>query len=105
MMTEHEITELIAQGIVHATADVVAEFKRASEKHGVWRTPANPSMADLTRLPILGEEFGEVCTAMTYDRGDTEDLEKELLQVATMALAWRVGIKVAKQIQAQAEGV
>lgn len=95
-MTGTEVGTLIARLMREQGDEVIEEFKRAVEKHGVWKTPASPDMIDGVRLPILLEEVGEVATAMTYDRGDSEDLEAELLQVATMALAWRVGLLLAK---------
>jgi hypothetical protein len=46
----------------------------------------------LERIAILGEEFGEVCKALTYDgmNGGTptkEELVKECIQLAAMAAA------------------
>ncbi len=95
-MSGTQVGTLIAHLMREQGEAVLEEFKRAVEKHGVWKTPANPDMTDAVRLPILGEEYGEVCRAMTYDEGDSDNLEAELLQVATMALAWRVGLAVAR---------
>ena len=41
---------------------------------------------DFTWSVILGEEVGEVCQAILAD--DTEQVEKELVQVAAVAVAW-----------------
>lgn len=79
MIYEHILTDLLdkTQGEIH----------RAYAKHG------DESMVSLEgdvgrRLGILGEEFGEVCTATTYDRGDPDELYGELIQLAAMALSW-----------------
>lgn len=65
-----------------------ATMVAAIAKHGFERTPLNIHMLNVDKLPILVEEIGEVATAMTYDRGNDDDLIKELLQTAAMALAW-----------------
>lgn len=67
-----------------------AEVMRAHLKHsrqgGSLRDPA---MSTERKLAALGEEFGEVCRALTYD-GDQGQahLVKELIQVASVALTW-----------------
>lgn len=66
---------------------VDAEYIRAHVKHS-GRTPKSPDMTDGERLAILGEEFGEVCRALTYDEGDKDNLVKELIQLSAMAAAW-----------------
>ncbi len=81
-----------------ATLDIKAELKSAAFKHGMEQTPASPSMSDPQRLIILIEEVGEVARAMTYDEGSSEKLEAELIQVATMAAAWVVGLRL-RQIE------
>ena len=73
------------------THDCRAEYDRAAAKHhGI--TPYHPSMSDVHRAAILIEEVGEVARAMTPDAtsptGHAGDLRAELVQVATMALAW-----------------
>lgn len=75
----------------NALGDCANEIERAIRKHGVYQTPMNPSMSNAERLVILVEEVGEVARAMTYDNGDPDELDKELIQVATMALATVVG--------------
>lgn len=67
--------------------EVVAEFKRADIKHGP-RTLNKDTCTDIERIVVLGEEFGEVCRAMTYDEGDVVNLKEELIQVAHVAMAW-----------------
>lgn len=65
-----------------------AEILAAIAKHGWEQTPLNPNMSENEKLIILVEEIGEVARAMTYDEGDGNKLTRELIQVATMALAW-----------------
>lgn len=84
------------------TLDMKDEFKRALKKHGIARTPANPEQAGGVNLSILVEEVGEVARAMTYDEGSKDDLEAELIQVAAMAAAWVVGLRMKRL---QTEGV
>ena len=83
--------DFLTAEIVKVLPEIVAEFKRAATKHGPYKTPASPVMSNEAKLPILGEEFGEVCRAMTYDEGSPEKLDAELIQTATMAVAWVVG--------------
>lgn len=66
---------------------IVAEFIRAKKKHGD-KTPDVPDVPDVERLACLGEEYGEVCRALTYDKDHAGALRKELIQVAAMAAAW-----------------
>jgi len=70
------------------TLDAIeSEYIRAHVKHA-GHTPKSQHMSDGERLAILGEEFGEVCRALTYDNGNAEKLVAELIQVAAMAAAW-----------------
>lgn len=72
----------------HLTLDAIAaEYVRAHVKHA-GHTPKSQHMSDGERLAILGEEFGEVCRAVTYDNRNPEKLVAELIQVAAMAAAW-----------------
>lgn len=71
--------------------DCPIEYDRAAAKHaGI--TPYHPAMSDVHRAAILIEEVGEVARALTPDAaaptGHAGDLRAELVQVATMALAW-----------------
>lgn len=75
--------------------DCAAEYDRAAAKHhGI--TPYHPGMSDVHRAAILIEEVGEVARALTPDAasptGHAGDLRAELVQVATMALAWTARI-------------
>lgn len=71
--------------------DCPIEYDRAAAKHhGI--TPYHQGMTDVHRAAILIEEVGEVARALTPDAaaptGHAGDLRAELVQVATMALAW-----------------
>lgn len=69
------------------------EILRAIRKHGIRRTPLSTDPTDAAmKLAVLVEEVGEVASALTYDRGDRENLKAELIQVAAMALAWAASI-------------
>lgn len=67
-------------------AEVLAAREAAHAKHGdnsIERVPAySPDW-----LPILGEEFGEVCGALTYDK-DAAMLRGELIDVLAVGTAW-----------------
>jgi hypothetical protein len=67
-------------------ADVRDERRRSIDKHGANAQDLLPP-GDPHLLYNLGEEFGEVCKALTYDQQASE-LRKELVQTAAMALAW-----------------
>ena len=55
----------------------------------------NPELPDAARLPILGEEFGEVCRGLTYDNDEGLDhLREELEQLAAMAVSWATVIRL-----------
>lgn len=78
-------------GAVRAALD---EVFRAKAKHGE-KTMDGPGYTETQRLAILMEEVGEVAHELTYDAakdgiegGDTGRLEKEVTQVAAMALTW-----------------
>lgn len=65
--------------------EVLRSRDAAHRKHGdnsIEREPAGSPRW----LAILGEEFGEVCRALTYD--GTADLRGELLDVLAVASAW-----------------
>ena len=66
---------------------IAAECIRASVLHPRNHF-ANVAMPRGEKLAALGEEFGEVCRALTYDVGDRVNLIKELIQVAASAAAW-----------------
>ncbi len=72
---------------------VTDEYRRAKVKHGE-RTLDGSLADDLLRLSALGEEYGEVCQALTYDKRDSDaaaharHLRLELIQVANVALTW-----------------
>lgn len=78
----------MVQTFTGLTFDAVdAAFISAQLKHGFDQTPASPGMSSWQKLSILVEEVGEVARAL--NDGESQDaLVKELLQTATMALAW-----------------
>lgn len=71
---------------------VSREARRAVDKHTFDRTPASLTISDASKLVILVEEVGEMARALTYDEGDREELKKELIQTATMALMWAASL-------------
>lgn len=77
--------------ITLTTLDIADEIvngrSAAHEKHGPNSIEAVPGRDIARWLPILGEEFGEVCEALTYDK-DPANLRAELLDLATVAVAW-----------------
>lgn len=67
---------------------VQREAARAHQKHGD-HSLVNPLMPALLKLAALVEEVGEVGRALTYDEGSGNELDRELVQVASVALSWR----------------
>lgn len=79
--------EWIALSTERVAAEVIVGRRAAHTKHGNNSIEAVPG-ADIGRwLPILGEEFGEVCASQTYDK-DPGGLRAELIDVITVATAW-----------------
>jgi|RhiMetdeSRZDD1v2_1073273.scaffolds.fasta_scaffold886152_3 hypothetical protein len=77
--------------ISNLTLDAVrAESLRAHLKHeSSGGSIFSPEMSPLKILAALGEEYGEVCRLWTYDNNpDPQELVKELLQLANVALTW-----------------
>lgn len=70
-----------------ALGAIVFERMSQEKKHGD-ESCASPSNTDAKRLAILVEEVGEVAKAMTYDNGNEDELQKELVQVAAVCVAW-----------------
>jgi len=94
--THHDILDLIVnerirqeelriKGKFHWTC---AELRHVVKKH------CDPdALVDAARLAVLAEEFGEVSRHITeslidYKRYQPQELKKELIQVAAVALAW-----------------
>jgi hypothetical protein len=84
VLDERRMREEAQMRVLDAIRD---ERRRQTEKHGD-ESCESPAVTDAKRLAILGEEFGEVCRAMTYDEGSEERLVAELVQVAAVAVAW-----------------
>jgi NTP pyrophosphatase (non-canonical NTP hydrolase) len=72
---------------MRALREVAAEMRRAEDKHGDYAFDGE-LIDTLMLVAGLGEEFGEVCRALTYDKDHAGGLRKELLQVAASATAW-----------------
>lgn len=81
-----------AREVQNTFALVLDEIRSAVRKHGYARTPLSTDMGDASKLIVLVEEVGEIARAITYDNADYENLKAELVQVATMALAWRAAL-------------
>lgn len=82
---DDDFAPMLSSVILNAIED---EILRAWQKHGE-HSMTSQDLPTLERLSILGEEFGEVCRALTYDSGEgKEELRKELVQLAAMAAAW-----------------
>jgi NTP pyrophosphatase (non-canonical NTP hydrolase) len=75
------------------TTALVDEMHRAIDKHGWQNTPLNPQNDLRDSYIIIAEEVGEVARALTRDEGNLDNLQDELVQVATMCLATVVGIR------------
>lgn len=67
-------------------AEVLAAREKAHAKHGANSIESVPA-GDSRWLPILGEEFGEVCGTQTYDK-DAAELRAELIDTLAVASAW-----------------
>lgn len=76
----HETTRLIAREVIEGRL-------AAHAKHGDESVESKPGDAVAFWLACLGEEFGEVCEALTYDK-DSGKLRAELVDVITVATAW-----------------
>ena len=81
----------MADWITTSTENVFIEVedgrRAAHAKHGENSIEAVPGRDIARWLPILGEEFGEVCESLTYDK-DSGNLRAELIDVVTVATAW-----------------
>ena len=76
--------------------DVIDELIRQRELYSVQRH------SDLAWLPILTEELGEVAEALQKDSKafkdtDSDNLEKELIQIAAVAISWVACIRAREE--------
>lgn len=80
-------------------SDLITEANRAHDKHvAAGGSLLDPGLSTERRLAALGEEFGEVCRELTYDNaGDKNNLYKELIQVANIAISWAEYIRTISQ--------
>lgn len=73
---------------------VSAEYLRAKERHGEHCIDGSAYDTNEQRLAVLMEEVGKVAHSLTYDSGEgQDDLYKELIQVATMALGFAKAVR------------
>jgi NTP pyrophosphatase (non-canonical NTP hydrolase) len=86
--------EAIRSSTLGVAGEVAVSRIKAHDKHGDNSIEAIVGDDFGRWLPILGEEFGEVAHAMTYDaKGDTlAEVRAELIDVATVATAWVAAI-------------
>ncbi len=85
-LTEHE-RDLV--NIV--SGPLLQEISHARHKHGPGNTPQNAEMPTWKKLAILVEEVGEVAEALQDEKA--KSLERELMQVAAMALLWYASLR------------
>lgn len=84
-----------ASNLLSGDLDVLAlaleEYARAAKKHPGMTLECD-GHTEATRLFALVEEIGEVAACLTYDNdaetGHGSDLESEVIQVISLALAW-----------------
>lgn len=67
--------------------EVILGRLRAHAKHGVNSIESVSTTETGKWLAILGEEFGEVCSTLTYDK-DSAELRNELIDLVTVGTAW-----------------
>lgn len=87
------MTGELLEEFMYVLDDVTDEMASAIMKHGWEHTPLNPEKDLRDSYIILAEEVGEVARALTRDEGSLKNLEEELIQVATMAVAMVVGLR------------
>lgn len=105
----------LAPATRHAIESVIAERERQEQKCAemqrkglAWHTCADPhALDDEQRLPILGEEFGEVCRELCDSRAGHYEpnlvkLRDELVQLAAVAVAWVEAVD-ARMVEAATE--
>jgi hypothetical protein len=92
----YEIEDDVALVLDGVLLEVRNEILRAHAKHG-QESMLSPMHSNGKRLAILGEEFGEICRALTYDNGSEANKREELIQTAAMAAAWVVADGLAER--------
>jgi len=81
----------IDESTLRVAREIASGRLAAHAKHGSNSIEAVPG-DDIARwLPILGEEFGEVCESLTYDK-DAGTLRAELIDLITVGTAWVAAI-------------
>mgnify|MGYP003631603252 CR=1 FL=1 len=75
---------------VNLLGDIVKEYKKACKKHPEWPSDI------LHQIAIVNEESGEATRAslqFVYEKGNIEEVKKELIQTAAMCLRMLKGLK------------
>jgi NTP pyrophosphatase (non-canonical NTP hydrolase) len=75
----------LSNDLYEAMGDVQTEFYRQIEIHGVHNHPV------FKGIGLLGEEFGEVCSAA--NEGKLSEVEDELAHVAATAISMIIAIR------------
>jgi hypothetical protein len=78
---------------VNLLGDIVKEYKKACKKHPEWPSDI------LHQIAIVNEESGEATRAslqVVYEKGNIEEVKKELIQTAAMCLRMLKGLKYEK---------
>lgn len=74
--------------LFHILQDIIAERRRQNQLKAEGRFPCTmdePEMTNLTRLAVLGEEYGEVCRAL---QDQPSNLRTEIVQLGACCVAW-----------------
>lgn len=77
----------IAESTRKISREIVRGRTQALIKHRFNSIEAKPSSDTAFWLACLGEEFGEICESLTYDK-DSSKLRSELIDVLCVASAW-----------------
>lgn len=93
---DSQLTEATAHVLRAVSRERLRQERICEEKQReglAWHSCASPLLLDDDRLPILGEEFGEVCRELCEARAERREpsavkLRDELVQLAAVAVAW-----------------
>jgi len=70
---------------------LIGRYHAMRQKHGEYSIDGS-LITNRERLAALGEEFGEVCRALTYDRDHAGNLREELIDLANVAVTWAASL-------------
>ena len=85
----------MSETMVAALEAIIAERSRQEKLHGSNSIVAQDPFLPPNALSILAEEFGEVAQAI--NERDWPNLEEELIQVASVCVAWSESIREARE--------